>query len=271
MLSTYAKNQIRRVIAEYAPSYSEDSQRSARIGRELCLAAEVITDSNSLARLLTSASADLQDKHQVLDDIFGQTFDVISVDIIKKMALVAWVDIENLAYAMERVSLDAYMANAELSDSFQQTADQILHFYQLILHNHALRNFFSSDEFPIAAKQEFLASLLGSELLPAALGMLNIAIESHRRVRFLMSLRWIMGKMAKRKAVTIANLNTSFAISDSQSRALQDILEAKLEQKVQLNIIFDRSDFGKLRLDLASTVIDGSLGRKIKVLESGIR
>ncbi|MDR1033694.1 MAG: F0F1 ATP synthase subunit delta [Bifidobacteriaceae bacterium] len=270
MLTASGEIKAEQVIQEFRAEYQKSDEHAFLVATELCDAAALIEENRSLTRILTQSSGNLQSKIGILQNIFGQKVDKVTFDIIAKLTDNHWLDVSSLNDALEVVSLDAYISLAEKLGILKQVQDELLQFYQMLLQNAPIRDFLSNKTVPYMRRKHMLLGLLTGKMHPVSVALSCLATEAVERTRYLVALRWIQGEIAKRRELVVANLNTSYTLSDEQIKRLEAVLIKKIGSKVQLNIIIDENETGLMKLDFKSVLIDGSLGQKMKAFTANV-
>lgn len=81
----------------------------------------------------------------------------------------------------------------------------------------------------------------------------------------------VKAESARRRGEVSARVQTAFALSPEQSKAVQDAIAKSLGQKVTLNVEIDKTLIGGMIVTVGSRMIDDSVKRKLERLERAMK
>ena len=97
-------------------------------------------------------------------------------------------------------------------------------------------------------------------------------LAENRRLGMVASIiQAVKGDMARRRGEVNAKVETAFALSDAQTKALKDTLAKSLGSKVTLDVSINRDLIGGMIVTVGSRMIDDSVKRKLERLERAMK
>ncbi len=102
---------------------------------------------------------------------------------------------------------------------------------------------------------------------PLTNNFLGVLAQNRRLPAVDAVIRAVKAELARRRGVVDARVQTAFALSDEQTKALQKSLSDAMGSHVTLNVEVDRDLLGGLIVTVGSRMIDDSVRRKLERLK----
>lgn len=235
-------------------------QDAGRVAGELFALALAVRGEGSLRRFLTDGSVPAEAKSGLVVQVFGGKVGPTSLDLVRDAVARRWVSARDLADALEHLSVVAAVRSAGSESG--RLADELFGVAQLVKDNPEVRDALSDPARDTRAKEGLIDALLGGKTLPATVALAKQALSG--------SYRTVSAALADYQRVAadvhgqgVAVVRVARALTDAETRRLNDALARQYDRPVHLNVIVDPSVLGGVRVEIGDDVIDGTVSSRL--------
>ena len=229
------------------------------LANDLFAIVEVLDSSAALRRALTDPSRTSADKSALVRGLLGSKFSPAAGELIAKLAEMRWSGPSDFADVLEQLAIEAEASAANIAGELDRLEDELFALSRIIASNGELRQGLSSQQFPLAARQELVTSLSKDKVAAATSRMLAHIVSGLRGRNIESTMSYYQSAIAARRERVIAHVRTAVSISDSQRKKIAEVLAVKIGQPVRVNMEIDRSVMGGVSIRFADELIDATI------------
>lgn len=229
------------------------------LAKDLFAIVEVLDSSAALRRALTDPSRTSADKSALVRGLLGSKFSAAAGELVAKLAEMRWSGPSDLADVLEQLAIEAEASAANVAGELDRLEDELFALSRIVASNGELRQSLSSQQFPISARQELVASLSKGKVSAATSRMLAHIVAGLRGRNIESTMSYYQSAIAARRERVIAHVRTAVSISDAQRQKISEVLATKIGQPVRVNMEIDPSVMGGVSIRFADELIDATI------------
>ena len=225
-------------------------------GRELFGAAASIAAAPALSSSLADPAATASSKQQLVAKLFGSLQDPAR-RVLDAVASARWSNAEELVDGVEEIGIRAEARAAEnLADELEAVA-------AIIGSQHELELTLGSKLVAPAAKAELVTSLLKGKVSTSALALVAYFVANPRGRRLRTLLKQAAVTVADEGGSALATVTVAAPLDAARTERLRVALAASAGRPVKITTVIDPDLVGGVRIQIADTVIDGSVRARL--------
>jgi F-type H+-transporting ATPase subunit delta len=231
---------------------------AARVSGDLFGVSDILRREPGLRRVATDLSVTAEAKSQLVRQIFGDSLDTASLDLVSAAAGRRWAATRDLADALEHVGVVSVVRSAEQAGQADSLEDELFAFERLVTDNPALRDALSDPARSVEDKRALLRSLLEGKATPATLRLAEQSVAgSHRTVA--VALEEYQKVAAAHRDRLVATVRVARELGTQGEQRLAGVLARQYDRPVHLNVVVDPDVIGGIRVEIGDDVIDGTV------------
>ncbi len=231
---------------------------AARVSGDLFGVSDILRREPGLRRVATDLSVTAEAKSQLVRQIFGDSLDPASLDLVSTAAGRRWAATRDLADALEQLGVVAAVRSAEQAGQADALEDELFAFGRLLMDNPELRDALSDPARSVEDKRELLRGLLEGKATPATLRLAEQAVTgSHRTVS--VALEEYQKVAAAHRDRLVATVRVARELGAQGEQRLAGVLARQYDRPVHLNVVVDPDVIGGIRVEIGDDVIDGTV------------
>ena len=166
-----------------------------------------------------------------------------------------------------------FLQAAVESDCVEPVEKSLKEFYRVFRENREISEIISHPTVPRVNKKRLLRELLGDSSPELLKHFVDYVVDKKRERIFSFLYEEYKIAAAQLKGIVSAKVKSAIELSKQQSENISDLLEQKINNKVELECEIDEKLIGGLQVFLGSYIIDGSVKGRLdklhkKLLES---
>jgi F-type H+-transporting ATPase subunit delta len=235
---------------------------AARMAGDLFGVADILRREPGLRRVATDVSVTAGAKSELVRQIFGDSLDPASLDLVAAAAGRRWAATRDLADALEQLGVVAVVRSAEQSGQADALEDELFGFERLVTENPELRDALSDPARSVEDKRTLLRGLLEGKATPATLLLAEQAVAgSHRTVA--VALEEYQKVAAAHRNRLVATVRVARELGEQDAQRLAGVLARQYDRPVHLNVVVDPEVVGGIRVEIGDDVIDGTVASRL--------
>lgn len=225
-------------------------------GRELLGAAAAISAAPALASSLADPSASSESKQQMVAKLFGSLQDPAR-RVLDAVASARWSNADELVDGIEEIGIRAEArATENLADELEAVA-------AIIAGQHELELTLGSKLVAPEAKAELVTRLLKGKVSTSALALVVHFVANPRDRRLRTLLKQAATIVADEGGSELATVTVAAPLDAARTERLRAALSVSAGRPVKITTVIDPDLVGGVRIQMADTVIDGSVRSRL--------
>lgn len=238
----------------------------ASMAAELAGVVDVLDDNAALRRALTDPGRSGDDKAALANSVFGATISDDVSDLIAGMVRARWSDEADLATSLERLGLETLLAHAEKAGTLEQMTRELFEFARLLETERDFRVALGSKGVTAERRRILLESVVGTELLPETVSVLERNVSSSRYSSIVAAVTEVAELASERMSRRTAVVTAAVPLSDEQIERLERALTARYGIPVRANVVVEPSVVGGIRVAVGDELVDNTIATRIERL-----
>jgi F-type H+-transporting ATPase subunit delta len=233
------------------------------ISADLFKVLDSLDSSIGLRRALTDPARDQSSKSALVSDLFAKSIGGAALALVASAVSLRWSSSGEFADAIEQIAVEGQAAAANVTNELDKVQREIFTFSQLLIENPGLRQALNTSSDSIAHKQELLKSIFSSKFSAYTLSLLNQTVSTRRSRNIERTVVAYSHAVTARRNRVNAHVRTSIALTEAQTKKLNDSLTKQIGQSVHLNIEIDPTVIGGIAIRFGDEVIDGTISSRL--------
>lgn len=255
--STRAAGAVVERVEEAVGSGAE----AARLGDELFAVCSVLDAQPTLRRVLTDPTVEVDRKAALAEGLLSH-FDEATVGVVCDAVRLRWSRPRDLADALERGGINAFLAAAQAAGDLDELDDGLFRFARIVEGDPELRDALNDRAAPVEARQRLVETLIGDRVGVATLQLARQAVAGRQRSATI-ALAEMQRLAAVRRKRLVAVVRVARPLSAALRKRLVTALTTRFGHELQLNVIVDPEVLGGVRVTVGEQVIDGTVSTKL--------
>jgi F-type H+-transporting ATPase subunit delta len=242
---------------------SEAGVDAGRAAEELWAVTRAIEGSPALRRSLADPSREGADKAALAEQLFRGKVGEGALFLTRAVAAQRWGSEGDLVTALERIGVEAMLAQAERHGRLGQVEDELFRFSRIVTATPELQAALGDRRADAGAKTALVDRLLSVKTAPETVSLARQAVSSVRGRRFDKGLRAYLEQAAQRQDQVTATVTSAVPLSPEQHDRLTTALSQQYGRQVHTNVVIDEHVVGGIRVEIGDEVIDGTVSQKL--------
>lgn len=236
-----------------------DGAEGEEAGGDLIGIYDVLVDNVRLARALTDAGREPEERKALAVSLFGPRVGEVALKVIGLAATQHWSHSHQLTDAMRELALDSFVL-AESLEGESDLSQQLVDAYALIARNRELRIQLSDlGEGDPKQRAELAGKIFEGHVSPIALRLIKRAAHDARYGHLVQFLRRVATHAAQMNGRMLVICTTARPLTEEQAKRMAELAERKWGRPVDMAQLVDPSILGGFRLDAGEEAIDTSV------------
>lgn len=241
-----------------------DEASTARLGDELFAVVRVLDQQPPLRRAFTEPSVPVEQKHQLLEAVFGGQIGKAAIDVLRTAVGERWSRTNDLGDAIEEVAIIATATSADEAAKLDEVEDQLFRFGRILDVEPELREALADAAVSVEGKRSLLADVLGRKVSKVTKDLLDQLVVG-RHVSLNRGLTRYQQVLAARHEKLLATAWVAQELSDDHKIKITKALSDLYARPVHLNVVVDPDVLGGVRVKVGDELIDASVETRLAV------
>ncbi|HEY5096680.1 MAG TPA: ATP synthase F1 subunit delta, partial [Acidimicrobiales bacterium] len=149
----------------------------------------------------------------------------------------------------------------------EEIEDQLFRFARTVESNRRLRGALGDRDLPVAVRQQVIAQLLGTQVLPATLRLAAYAVRGGRARDIVATLDALVDDAARARGWRVARIHAATEVGETQQRALSEALGVLAGNPVDLQMSIDPELLGGVVVEVGDLLVDSSTRHRLDELK----
>jgi len=149
----------------------------------------------------------------------------------------------------------------------EEIEDQLFRFARTVEANRRLRIALGDRDLPVAVRQQVIAQLLGSQVLPATLRLAAYAVRGGRARDIVATLDALVENAARARGWRVARVQAADQVGDAQRQDLSEALARLTGNPVDLQVTVDPELLGGVVVQVGDLLVDSSTRHRLDELK----
>jgi F-type H+-transporting ATPase subunit delta len=235
----------------------------SRVAEELWAVATAVDANPVLRRNLGDPSREGADKAALAQRLLGGKVHDEALRVVAAVVSQRWPETGDLVSALERLSVEANLAQAQRSNRLTQVEDELFRFGRIVEGTPDLQAALSDRRGSVRAKTTLVDRLLSVKAAPESVRLAKQAVASTRGRRFDHAIEAYLEQAAARQDQVTATVISAVPLSPEQHDRLVRALSAQYGRQVHTNVVIDAEVVGGIRVEIGDDVIDGTVSHRL--------
>jgi len=250
---------LEAVRNRFEPVLVAAGKEAATLGGELFAVVDALDSTGSLRRALTDPARDAADKARLVTDLLGGKVDERTVAVVADAAGSRWSAAGDLADALEKLGVEAVLADAENDGALPQVADELFAASRVLIGQPQVREALAEHRSTPQAREQLVAAVFGQSLHPDTLLLVQRAAGHQRGGNLVPVIQRYSDAAAERRNRTVAHVVTSHELSAEQVERLSATLARAYGREIQVDVALEPGIVGGLRIQVGPDVVDATV------------
>jgi F-type H+-transporting ATPase subunit delta len=149
----------------------------------------------------------------------------------------------------------------------EEIEDQLFRFARTIEANRRLRTALGDRDLPVTVRQDVIAQLLGTRVVPATLRLAAYAVRGGRARDIVATLDALVEDAARARGWRVARVKAADEVGEDQRRVLSDALARLAGNPVDLQLTIDPALLGGVVVQVGDLLVDSSTRHRLDELK----
>ncbi|MCE0485573.1 F0F1 ATP synthase subunit delta [Ornithinimicrobium sediminis] len=250
---------LSRAALEEALTSSGDA---VALAEDLLAVAGTVSGSGTLRRALADPSREGRERAGLVDRLFAGRVGDPAQHVARTVAAQRWNDSSDLPVALEALSVEAFLANAQRAGRLGRVEDELFRFQRIVAGDDRLQAALTDPRAPVASKSNLVRQLLSDKAAPETVRLASHAVAT-RTERFGRTIESYLATAARRQQQVTAVVTSAAPLTEAQVDRLVAALSRQYGRQVHANIVIDPSVIGGIRVEIGDEVIEGTISSRL--------
>lgn len=149
----------------------------------------------------------------------------------------------------------------------EEIEDQLFRFARTVESNRRLRGALGDRDLPVTVRQQVIAQLLGTQVLPATQRLAAYAVRGGRARDIVATLDALVDDAARARGWRVARVQAATEVGETQQRALSEALGVLAGNPVDLQLSIDPELLGGVVVQVGDLLVDSSTRHRLDELK----
>ena len=234
-----------------------------RLAEELWSVAKAVDGNPVLRRNLGDPSREGQDKAALAQRLLGGKVHDEALRVVAGVVAQRWPEPGDVVSALERLSVEATLAQAQRANRLTQVEDELFRFGRIVAGTPDLQAALSDRRADARARTTLVDRLLSVKATPESVRLARQAVTSTRGRRFDHALDAYLEQAAERQNQVTATVISAVPLTPEQHDRLVRSLSTQYGRQVHTNVVIDEDVVGGIRVEIGDEVIDGTVSHRL--------
>ncbi len=239
------------------------SEARVRLATDLRTVAAVLAAEPGLRRALSDGSRPEEGRVALLDELFGSRLGPEALDVLRAVVAARWSRPVDLVEAVELLTVDAELAEAEAAGSLAEVEDELFRFAQILAGNPRLGGVLNDPTAAADRRAELVRQLLSDRADPVTVRLATLAVYGYGGRNVDAALQRLVERAAARRDRQIAYVTVAADLSPAQHERLAGRLATIYGRDISLKVDVDTDVLGGARVRIGDDLYDGSVARRL--------
>jgi F-type H+-transporting ATPase subunit delta len=235
----------------------------AAVADDLWAVARVVDANPTLRRNLADPSREGADKAALAERLLGGKVGADALAVVGTTVAQRWPRQGDLVTALERLGVEAMLAQAQRHGRLGQVEDELFRFSRIVDGTPDLQAALADRRADLQAKTSLVDRLLSVRTAPETVRLARQAVAGTRGRRFDMAVASFLEQAADRQDQVTATVTSAVPLSQEQLDRLTAALSTQYGRQVHTNVVIDEDVVGGIRVEIGDEVIDGTVSQRL--------
>jgi F-type H+-transporting ATPase subunit delta len=235
----------------------------AEVADELLAVAAVLTREPRLRRALADPSRTGEERSALVASVVEGKVSPDAAGLLRTLVAGRWSSGNELLGAVERLGVEALLANAQSSDELAEVEDELFRFGQVVDGDLRLAAALGASSVPVAQRADLVASLLGGKARPTTQRLVTVALQGYGGRGFAGSLTRLVEAAARRRERKIAYVTVAAPLTDAEENRLAARLTQIYGRAVEVKVTVSPEVLGGASVRVGDDLYDGTIRRRL--------
>ncbi|OAA25003.1 ATP synthase F1 subcomplex delta subunit [Frankia sp. EI5c] len=241
-----------------------------RIAADLGAVASLVGREPTVRRALTDPGAPAQSRADLAARLFGGQISPASLSVVSAAVSGRWSRPVDLRLALDELSVEATLAEAEAADVLDEVEDELFRFGRILGQNPQLSLALTDPAAPASAKAALVERLLSGRAQPVTVRLAQQTAVDPSQGDVERRLENLSRLAAARRGRVVAVVRSATVLDEDQIARLKAAISRFFGRQIQLQIDLDPSILGGLSVRVGDEVVDGTVLRRLAAARRGL-
>ncbi|GAA2244133.1 F0F1 ATP synthase subunit delta [Rarobacter faecitabidus] len=252
------------VLAAIEPALSAAGAKATTIGEQLLEVVDFLDDNGAVRRALTDPAREDAAKAALVRSLFGERLEAQTVDIVADAAARRWSGADDFVESVERFAFDAILIGAKNDGRLEEVSQELWRASQAMIGRVDIRTALTDARATAAARADLLGALFAGKVSAEALVLIRRVAAKPRGRHVIPFLQHLSDLGAQLRNHKVAHVTVSAPISPEQVTRIEEILQRRHGQDIQVDVSVDPKVVGGIRIQVGADVLDQTLLARLK-------
>ncbi|MFX0591907.1 F0F1 ATP synthase subunit delta [Melissospora conviva] len=240
-----------------------DPAAIAAVAADLASVADLLRREPRLRRVLSDPARAGADRSELINGVLTGKVSPAAAEIVAGVVADRWSAPSELLNALERLSVSALLASADVVGDLGEVEDELFRFGQVVDANPALSTVLADRNAPIAQRAELVRSLLAGKAKPATVSLAEMALAGFGGRSFAGALTKLVELAAERREKRVAYVTVAAPLDEAEEQRLGAKLSQLYGRDVTVKQTVDPSVLGGMSVQVGADLYDGTVLRRL--------
>ena len=259
-------------VTSIPPGAAPDAGIAAarRLAEDLSAVAALVGAEPALRRALTDPGAPAEARTALARRLLSGKVGEPALAVVSVAVSGRWSQPTDLRRALEELSIEATLAEAELADALDDVEDELFRFSRILGQNPQLALALTNPAAPAQAKFALIERLLAGRAHPVTVRLAQQATVDRQYGDIERQLEHFSRIAAARRGRVVAVARTAIPLDADQVERLRAAVSRYFGRQIQLQIDLDPSVLGGVQIRVGDEVVDGTVLRRLGAARHGL-
>lgn len=238
-------------------------QLTPALADELFAVVGLLQGQSSLRNALSDPTAPDAARQELATGMFDGRIGEAALAVVRGAATLRWPSGATLVAALERQGARALLGLAQAAGDLDNVEDELFKLERIVSSDQGLRGVLEDRTIPAAGREQLVADLAGTKVLPTTLALARRAARNVEQ-GFAEAVAAQLALAASVRHRSIAYVTVARALSHDQAERLRKALSGQVGRDVNLQVSLDPGVVGGVRVRIGDEVIDGTLAARLE-------
>ncbi|WP_462186550.1 MULTISPECIES: F0F1 ATP synthase subunit delta [unclassified Frankia] len=241
-----------------------------RIAEELRAVAALIGREATVRRALTDPGAPGPSRVGLARRLLAGQVSEPTLKVVDSVVQSRWSRPGDLRQALEELSVEALLAQADVTSALDEVEDELFRFGRILDQNPQLALALTDPAAPASAKAVLVNRLLVGRVHPVTVQLVQQAVADRAQGDVAGRLEHYSRIAAARRGRVVAVVRTAIPLDAGQVERLRDAISGYFGRQIQLQTDLDPTVLGGVVVRVGDEVVDGSVLRRLTTARRGL-
>lgn len=256
MIRGTSKASLQTVLISLNRALVKDGTQGKAVGEQLFALVDAFDASRALRATVSDPSLPVEQRTALVNKLFGEGFDALTVEIAKEIASQRWTAAEDIANATEVLAIHALLSDAEQRGQLESVEHQIYRISRTVIGAPEIRAAMAEKRSTPDQRAKLARDILGDNFDEITVTLAARAASHPRGRRFVTAMAGFSDIAAERRELLIADVISRVPLNVAQRVKLNELLTDYYGRPVEVHVTISEDVVGGLRVQVGADVLD---------------